>query len=179
MSEGSREHLKERNRVNAGAAGPGLGAGLQRHGNRRKDVIDDDEESPLFIDDGNNIHYGSFNDQHMTGQEDPAEVQREIEALQRVVARTSDNMVDIFEITPQDNVIQPSTQYTYAGQDARMARYQHLLSKLSDNNDAGVQASVDWLGAEEDDNIEMERGGMSEPKLDEALVGTFADAAAA
>ena len=48
-----------------------------------------DEEAPLFLDDGNNLHYGSFNDPHMNGQDDPAEVQREVEALQRVVARTS------------------------------------------------------------------------------------------
>lgn len=36
------------------------------------------------------MHYGSFDQQHMMGQEDPQEVQREIEALQRVVARTSE-----------------------------------------------------------------------------------------
>lgn len=36
------------------------------------------------------MHYGSFDQQHMMCQEDPQEVQREIEALQRVVARTSE-----------------------------------------------------------------------------------------
>ena len=36
------------------------------------------------------MHYGSFDHPHMMGQEDPHEAQREIEALQRVVARTSE-----------------------------------------------------------------------------------------
>jgi hypothetical protein len=51
--------------------------------------VQDDEAQHLF-DDPNNLHYGSFDQQHMMGQEDPQEVQREIEALQRVVARTSE-----------------------------------------------------------------------------------------
>lgn len=150
-------------------------------GGRKKDVVDEDEESPLFMDDGNNLHYGSFDDPHLSSQDDPVEAQRENEALLRVVARTSDNMVDIFEITPQENALTPvPAQYTYAGQDARMARYQHLLSKLSDNDDGTMNATVDWLAAEEDDTIEMQKGA---PRPDiqgaEALVGTFADAAAA
>ena len=49
----------------------------------------DDEAQNLFGD-PNNMHYGSFDQQHMTGHEDPQEAQREIEALQRVVARTSE-----------------------------------------------------------------------------------------
>lgn len=36
------------------------------------------------------MQYGSFGEQQMTGQHDPLEAQREIEALQRVVARTSE-----------------------------------------------------------------------------------------
>jgi hypothetical protein len=51
--------------------------------------VQEDEAQHLF-DDPNNLHYGSFDQQHMMGQEDPQEVQREIEALQRVVARTSE-----------------------------------------------------------------------------------------
>ena len=50
--------------------------------------MQEDEAQNLF--DPNNLHYGSFDQQHMMGQEDPQEVQREIEALQRVVARTSE-----------------------------------------------------------------------------------------
>lgn len=36
------------------------------------------------------MQYGSFGEQQMNGQDDPLETQREIEALQRVVARTSE-----------------------------------------------------------------------------------------
>lgn len=46
------------------------------------------DTQPLSAD-STNINYGSFDRQHMTTHEDPQEVQREIEALQRVVARTS------------------------------------------------------------------------------------------
>lgn len=49
-----------------------------------------DEDSRLLFDDPDSIHYGSFGEQQMTGQNDPLEAQREIEALQRVVARTSE-----------------------------------------------------------------------------------------
>lgn len=48
------------------------------------------EESRLLFDDPNGLQYGSFGEQQMTGQHDPLEAQREIEALQRVVARTSE-----------------------------------------------------------------------------------------
>lgn len=48
------------------------------------------EDWRLLPDDPNSVHYGSFNDQNMNVQEDPLEVQRENEALQRVVARTSE-----------------------------------------------------------------------------------------
>jgi len=49
-----------------------------------------DDESRLLFDDANGLHYGSFGEQQVNGQEDPQETQREIEALQRVVARTSE-----------------------------------------------------------------------------------------
>lgn len=48
-----------------------------------------DEESRLLLDDPNNFQYGSFGDQNMNAQADPLESQREIEALQKVVAKTS------------------------------------------------------------------------------------------
>ncbi|KAF3352035.1 hypothetical protein VdG1_09489 [Verticillium dahliae VDG1] len=121
-----------------------------------------DEESRLLFDDPNGIHYGSFGDQSMSGQEDPVEVQRENEALQRVVAKTSDNMVDIFEIAPQDQAARPAPAlFAYAGQEARIVRYQHLLSKLASKDEgegqgqgpAGVQ--VDWLPQE--DTVDVQR----------------------
>lgn len=48
-----------------------------------------DEEDRLLYDDANGMQYGSFGDQHMSGENDTLEVQRESEALQRVVAKTS------------------------------------------------------------------------------------------
>lgn len=92
-------------------------------------------------------------------------------------------MVDIFEIAPQEPANRgSSTPFAYAGQGARMARYQHLVSKLNANEDsppAGVK--VDWLADEDTVEVNSERPA-SLKTLDEddgALVGTFADAAAA
>lgn len=47
------------------------------------------EENRLLYDDGNGVQYGSFGDGALNGEGDTAEVQRENEALQRVVAKTS------------------------------------------------------------------------------------------
>ncbi|KAK0707990.1 late endosomal/lysosomal adaptor and MAPK and MTOR activator-domain-containing protein [Lasiosphaeris hirsuta] len=150
-------------------------------GHRRRDVYDEDDEAQHLFDDPNNLHYGSFDQQHMTGQEDPQEVQREIEALQRVVARTSDNMVDIYDIVHQDEAVHTATPtpYAYTAQEPHIARYQTLLSKLSSHDDLASVARVDW-GVPDDGNIEMQRNAVP-VKLEgsEALVGNFADAAAA
>jgi hypothetical protein len=147
------------------------------------------------------MQYGSFGDGAMNGDVDTNEAQRENEALQRVVAKTSklvpvsilhatgtsanncSNMVDIFEIAPQDPASRgTSTPFAYTGQGARVARYQHLVSKLNTEDDeslAGVK--VDWLG--EDDTVELQRNQPASIKTinsdDAPLVGTFADAAAA
>lgn len=93
------------------------------------------------------------------------------------------NMVDVFEIAPPDSTGRPvPASFAYAGQEARIVRYQHLLSKLSDKEDGqdmgrgttGVQ--VDWL----DDAPEPHPKAPSvKSESDEPLVGTFADAAAA
>lgn len=153
-------------------------------GRREKDAFDEDEENRLLYDDANGMQYGSFGDQNIASENDTLEVQRESEALQRVVAKTSNNMVDIFEIAPQDSTPKgTSTPFAYAGQGARLARYQHLISKLntpqSDSPPTGVK--VDWIP--EDDNIEMHRNGQTSGvktlDSDDPLVGTFADAAAA
>ena len=49
-----------------------------------------DEQSRLLFDDPNANHYGSFGDQNASIiQADPQEVERETEALQKVVAQTS------------------------------------------------------------------------------------------
>ncbi|TDZ44986.1 hypothetical protein CTRI78_v009158 [Colletotrichum trifolii] len=149
-------------------------------GRGSKADYEEDEESRLLDDDPNNVHYGSFGEQNVNGQEDPLEVQRETEALQRVVAKTSDNMVDIFEIAPQDHAHRPApATFAYAGQEARIVRYQHLLSKLASQDEAPAGVQVDWL-PQEDDTIEMQRGVPTvKAESDKPLVGTFADAAAA
>jgi len=96
------------------------------------------------------------------------------------------NMVDIYEIVPQEGdryTGPPVTQYANAGQNARMARYQSLLTKLSSNEDlaaAAVAGRVDW-DAPEDDNIEMQKN-VTPVKVEvdsTPLVGTFAEAATA
>lgn len=154
-------------------------------GHGRRDSFDQDDEAQHLFDDPNSLQYGSFDQQHMTGHEDPQEVQREIEALQRVVARTSDNMVDIYDIVPQGKAAAapadaaPTPSYAYADDEPHTARYQTLLSKLSSHDDLAAVARVDW-GVPEDDTIEMQQS-LVPVKVEgsEALVGNFADAAAA
>ncbi|CRK47140.1 hypothetical protein BN1723_007365 [Verticillium longisporum] len=72
------------------------------------------------------------------------------------------NMVDIFEIAPQDQAARPAPAlFAYAGQEARIVRYQHLLSKLASKDEgegqgqgpAGVQ--VNWLPQE--DTVDVQR----------------------
>lgn len=53
--------------------------------------------SRLLFDDQNSLHYGSFGDQDMNANADPLETQREAEALQRVVARTSKYVAAVTE----------------------------------------------------------------------------------
>lgn len=93
-------------------------------------------------------------------------------------------MVDVFEFPPQAQGHNPRTTpapFTYAGQEAKIARYQNLLSKISagDNDGEGEGADgiyVDW-SSEEQETIEMQ--GPDGKADDKPLVGTFADAAAA
>ncbi|KAM7200011.1 Late endosomal/lysosomal adaptor and MAPK and MTOR activator domain containing protein [Rhypophila sp. PSN 637] len=164
-----------------------MGNCLSCLGERRPDVYEEEDEAQHLFDDPNNLHYGSFDQQHMMGQEDPQEVQREIEALQRVVARTSDNMVDIYDIVPQDKVVQiaPAPSYMYAGQEGeRMARYQTLLSKLSSHDDLASVARIDWGVPEDDSTMELQHNSAAATLIkplgpaNEALVGNFTDAAA-
>jgi hypothetical protein len=92
-------------------------------------------------------------------------------------------MVDIFEIAPQGGAPRgASSHFAYAGQGARLARYQHLISKLNTEEEASsVDIKVGWLA--DDDTPEMNRStAVSLKTLDGdegAFVGTFADAAAA
>ncbi|KAI0107702.1 late endosomal/lysosomal adaptor and MAPK and MTOR activator-domain-containing protein [Hypoxylon sp. NC0597] len=145
-------------------------------GRRRRDSYDEDDVSRLLFDDPNNLQYGSFGEHNLNAQADPLESQREVEALQRVVARTSNNLVDVFEITPQES--QRTQPALFSGQEARLARYQNILSKISpevENNADGGSGAVEWL-LSEDDTVELQ--GKAPSIKDEAggpLVGTFAD----
>ncbi|KAL2264549.1 hypothetical protein VTJ83DRAFT_7059 [Remersonia thermophila] len=148
-------------------------------GNRRHDDYVEDDEGQGLFDDQTSLNYGSFDQQHMMGQEDPQEAQREIEALQRVVARTSDAMVDVYDIVPQDRTQQPAANaYLYPGQDPVAVRYQTLLSKLASQEDLAAVARVDW--GSDDDTIEMQHGAPPvQIKGVDNLVGDFTAAAAA
>ncbi|KAH8172352.1 late endosomal/lysosomal adaptor and MAPK and MTOR activator domain-containing protein [Sarocladium implicatum] len=160
-----------------------MGACSSCLGQRGRDSYDEDEENRLLYDDANGAQYGSFGEPALSG-DDTVEAQRESEALQRVVAKTSNNMVDIFEINPAETSTRTSANaFAYAGQGARVARYQHLISKLDseDNLTSTAGIKVDWM---EDDDAADTTGGnetsVSRPQNDEGpLVGTFADAAAA
>jgi len=90
-------------------------------------------------------------------------------------------MVDIFEIAPQLDSARPvPAQLSYAGHEARIARYQTLISKLNlaSNEGANDGVQVEWLPQEEDGHIEL-HGDVAAKPDDRPLVGTFADAAAA
>ncbi|KAI1194048.1 late endosomal/lysosomal adaptor and MAPK and MTOR activator-domain-containing protein [Nemania serpens] len=150
-------------------------------GRRRSDSIDEDDVSRLLFDDPNSLHYGSFSEHNLNTQGDPLESQREVEALQRVVARTANNLVDVFEITPEESQrIQPAI---FPGQQARLARYQHILSKLSPDDGRtaahGNQGATAWFLGEEDNADQPEQTIMIKEASSGPLVGTFADAVAA
>ncbi|KAK3987961.1 late endosomal/lysosomal adaptor and MAPK and MTOR activator-domain-containing protein [Cladorrhinum sp. PSN332] len=153
-------------------------------GSRRRDDYDEEDEAQHLFDDPNGVDYGSFEDQQqMMSQEDPQEVQREIEALNRVVARTADNMVDIYDIVPQSNTAAHHSaapaQYAYTAQDPMTTRYHTLLSKLASHEDLASVARVDW-GTPEDDTIEMDQNTVPINFDDtKPLVGNFTDAVAA
>ncbi|KAI1177131.1 hypothetical protein F4777DRAFT_228086 [Nemania sp. FL0916] len=149
-------------------------------GRRRHDSIDEDDVSRLLFDDPNNLQYGSFSEHNLNAQGDPLESQREVEALQRVVARTANNLVDVFEITPEESQrVQP---VIFPGQEARLARYQHILSKLSSDDGkttmTGNQGGAAWLLSEEDNLEQSEHTITIKEASSGPLVGTFADAAA-
>ncbi|GAO14650.1 hypothetical protein UVI_02009020 [Ustilaginoidea virens] len=99
-------------------------------------------------------------------------------------------MVDVFETGPHDTGGRggASTPFAYAGQGARVARYQHLVSKLNNDEECFAHGvKVDWLTDDDDDddeNLEMRSNRPASIKTLEdenggPLVGTFADAAAA
>ncbi|CAL3969568.1 unnamed protein product [Diplocarpon coronariae] len=153
------------------------------------ELSDEDEQSRLLFDDPHANHYGSFGEHH-TGatQADPQEVQRETEALQKVVTMTSNHLVDIFALVPQSAhpaTVSPSATTGFPAQEARLVRYQEVLSKVSASDefsksnilptDHTPAASDGWLS--EDDEVDEVKGHT--PVKSEGigpLLGSFADA---
>jgi len=150
-----------------------------------RDLSDEDESSRLLFDDAHPSQYGSFGDPN-TGiiQADPQEVQRETEALQKVVAQTSNHLVDIFAMIPQNVPPRvPATMFT--GQDARLLRYQDVLAKMSiqDASSKAKQSLVDDIphatdGWASDEDSEEEMKSHKSVKSEDVgpLLGGFADA---
>ena len=89
-------------------------------------------------------------------------------------------MVDVFEIAPSEDAPRTTpVPYALAGQEARVARYQNLLSKLAVTEELGPEVRVDWA-PRADDTIEMQQNVPAvKAKVGEPLVGNFADAATA
>ncbi|KAF4595723.1 late endosomal/lysosomal adaptor and MAPK and MTOR activator domain-containing protein [Ophiocordyceps camponoti-floridani] len=157
-----------------------MGACASCLGRREDDGYDETEESRLLYDDGSGMLYGSFGDGAMGGDE-TLEALREAEALQRVVARTSSNMVDVFESAP---LTRSGTSHPFGyggGQGARAARYQHLVSKLGADEECDLaDVRVDWMVDDDGGGAHvMGNGTAIETNGGGPLVGTFADAAAA
>ncbi|KAG9240209.1 late endosomal/lysosomal adaptor and MAPK and MTOR activator-domain-containing protein [Calycina marina] len=151
-------------------------------GRREDNLSDDDEQSRLLFEDAIINHYGSFGEQNTgTITVDPQEVQRETEALQKVVAQTSNHLVDIFAMVPQNMALAP----TLPAHAARMTRYQDVLSKLSANEqqrpaqhvsaDSTPNVSDGWT-SEGDDADEINVHALVKSEQLGPLVGGFADA---
>ncbi|KAH6714255.1 late endosomal/lysosomal adaptor and MAPK and MTOR activator-domain-containing protein [Leptodontidium sp. MPI-SDFR-AT-0119] len=157
---------------------------------RDHDLSDEDEQSRLLFDDPHANHYGSFGENNAGAiQTDPQEVQRENEALQKIVTLTSNHLVDIFAMVPQ-NAIPPAASPTatstlFPAQDARLVRYQDVLAKISASDPSSKTnqyptdhtpiASDGW--ASDDEDVEEMKGHT--PVKSEgigALLGGFADA---
>ncbi|KAL5600883.1 hypothetical protein BROUX41_005723 [Berkeleyomyces rouxiae] len=164
-----------------------MGAFCSCLGFGQSDYYDEDEEQRLL--DNDNVvggQYGVLNDTSLMAAEDGIEARQESEALQRVVAKTSDNMVDIFEIG--DAARPTPAPFAYAGQENRLLRYRNLLSKISgtdeDSDGAQIESSLPLpqVDASATTPVELSLTLYSvtdQQDKEAALVGTFADAAAA
>ncbi|ELR07201.1 hypothetical protein VC83_01334 [Pseudogymnoascus destructans] len=143
---------------------------------------EEDDTSRLIFDDPLANNYGSFTDQNVvTTQADPLDVQRESEALQKIVAETSNHLVDIFAMAPQSQQRPAAT--TYASQPARFVTYKDLPGKppmdepyvdTSRPPTADGKQDADWLSDDEDDEISGKSPGITKPDVG-PLLGGFAD----
>ncbi|ESZ91964.1 hypothetical protein SBOR_7654 [Sclerotinia borealis F-4128] len=155
---------------------------------RNRDLSDEDESQRLLFDDA--PHYGSFGDQDPNTIQADQEVQRETEALQKVVAQTSNHLVDIFAMVPQNIPRAPVTMFT--GQNARLLRYQDVVAKMptlvesSNTKQTPVGAthpmSDGWTSDDEDvEEMQKEMQKYKPVKSEDVgpLLGGFADAESA
>jgi len=151
---------------------------------QNRDLSDEDEQSRLLFDDPHGNHYGSFGDQNVgIIQADPQEVQRETEALQKVVTQTSNHLVDIFAMVPQ--AVPPPASTVFPAQDARLLHYQDVLAKMSTKEastepnqfpaDNTQEDSDGWL-SEDDEVEEMKTYTPVKSEGVGPLLGGFADA---
>lgn len=103
----------------------------------------------------------------MTLDSDPSRSQRETEAVQRVIARTSDGMIDIYKNTTPGAY----SRHKHGSVRDRKAQYQILLTKVD---------SDDSLSTDEEDDAPLQ-GDFTQIKADSRrkLVGSFREAAAA
>lgn len=143
---------------------------------------DEDDQSRLLFEDPSNINYGSFGDQNPgTPLADPQDSQRETEALQKIVAQTSNHLVDIF--VPRNSQWPPAAT-NYTGQEARLAQYKEVMSKISSENlyDKSTEPIVvsdahdnDWPSDEDDDdNTSSKSPRITKPNVG-PLVSGFAE----
>lgn len=95
----------------------------------------------MLFEDADGTNYGSFGDATMNDRDEARESQREAEALQSVVTRTSDNMVDVFEIAPQRHGLHGLPAPYTLGMPGN--QFQNLLSKLSDTEDADMDGDLE------------------------------------
>jgi len=154
---------------------------------RDREGSEEDEQSRLLFDDPHSNQYGSFGEQN-TGliHADPQEVQRETEALQKVVMQTSNHLVDIFAMIPQNTPRVPDA--VFGGQDTRLLRYQDVLAKISTHAQsedqhqlsAGGNANVSDGWVSEDEDVEdVKFYGHVKSEDVGPLLGGFADAESA
>jgi len=157
-----------------------MGACQSCLGRRNSDVSNNDEGTGLLYDD-NGMQYGSFGEQALSGENETVETQRENEAIQTVVAKTSNNMVDVFEIAQAVGTNRGmAAGIAQTGPGPREARFQHLLSKLN-THESPNEGRIGVLADEEDLSSQPGKPASvnTQEGEDDALVGTFADAAAA
>lgn len=151
-----------------------LGGGQPREDPAEQEQ-DEVESGPLLFSVPNGMHYGSFAEpQMMAPQCDPSRTQRETEALQRVAARTSDALVDVY----YDNNTTPGaySRHNQGSVRDRKAQYQYVLTKVDSNSSLSTDEEYD----------EPLRGGFTQGEFTHVkadstrkLVGSFREAAAA